>query len=59
MFFKFAQNNYICIAVPVAPLPDISAGDESGFFSFMYVHPSWVDGFYKYKISNSKYMTKI
>lgn len=32
MFFKFAQNNYISLAVPVAPLPDISAGDESGFF---------------------------
>ena len=44
MFFKFAQNNYICIAVPVAPLPDISAGDESGFF--FYVRPSLLGGWF-------------
>ena len=34
IFCQISNSSYICIAVPVVPLPDLSAGDESGFFLF-------------------------
>ena len=33
-FCYISNSSYICIAVPGVPLSDVSADDESGFFSF-------------------------
>ena len=35
IFCCILNSSYTCNAVPVVPLPDVSAGDESGFFLFL------------------------